>query len=95
MRVFISKVCQKIFSRLGTPKIDDFGPFRESMVEISAKWEKERFLRPRFFRKIEEMGGYFWGCALKIFSQVWTNVETFQKKNGRDRLQTRGVTGPS
>ena len=26
------------------------------------------------------MGGYFWGCAPKIFSQVWTNVETFQKK---------------
>ena len=26
------------------------------------------------------MGGYFWECALKFFSQLWTNVESFQKK---------------
>ena len=81
MRVFRSKVCQNNFSRSGTPKIDDFGPFQESMVEISVKCEKTCFLRPRFFRKIEEMGGYFWGCALKFFSQLWTNVESFQKKS--------------
>ncbi len=80
VRVVRSNVCKNNFSRSGTPKIDDFGPFQESMVEISVKWEKTCFWRPRFFRKIEEMGGYFWGCALKCFSQLWTNVESFQKK---------------
>ena len=62
VRVFRSKVCENNFSRSGAPKIDDFGPFQESMVEISVKCEKTCFLRPRFFRKIEEMGGYFWGA---------------------------------
>ena len=80
VRAFRSKVCQNNFSMSGTPKIDDFGPFQESMVEISVKWEKTCFLRPRFFRKIEEMGGCFWGCALKFFSQLCTNVESFKKK---------------
>ena len=56
MRVFISNVqFVKKISRLETSNIDDFGPFQESMVEISAKKEKELFLRSRFFRKIEEI----------------------------------------
>ena len=49
--VFISKVCQKTFSRLGTQKIGDSGPFHKSMVEISVKWEKRVFRDLDFFEK--------------------------------------------
>ena len=59
VRAFTSKVCQNNFSRPGAHKIDEFGLFQESMIEISVKWEKACFLRPRFFQKIEEMGVYF------------------------------------
>ena len=92
---FFIESLSKNISRSGTPKIDDFGPFFKSMVEIYVKWEKACFLRPRFFRKIEEMGGFFGGCAPKTVPQVCTNVESFQRKNGRDQPQTRGVTGPN
>ena len=79
---FLSKVCQKKFSRSGTPKIDDFVAFfQKSMSEISANWEKTCFSCCRFFRKIEEIGVYFGGCALIIFSQKFINMAGFMCKN--------------
>ena len=38
------------------------------------------FFETSIFSKIEEMGGTFWRCALKCFSQLWTNVGSVQKK---------------
>ena len=77
---FIESLSKKNFE-VGDPKNRRFWAFfQKSMSEISANWEKTCFSCCRFFRKIEEMGGYFWGCALKSFFQLCTNVESFQKK---------------
>ena len=35
------------------------------------------------------MEGYFWGCALKIFSEKLTNVTEFRCEKKRDWGQTR------
>ena len=35
------------------------------------------------------MGGYFWGCALKFFSQKRINVAEFRCEKKRDWGQTR------
>ena len=78
---FIESLSKKIF-RVGDPKNRRFwGFFQKSMSEISANWEKTCFLCCRFFRKVEEMGGYFGGCALKFFPQNCTNIARFVCKN--------------
>ena len=48
-----------------------------------------------FFWKIEEMGGYFWGCALNFFSEICGNVAPFLLKNEGDWWQTHGVISTS
>ena len=64
---FYRKLLKKQFRGQGPP-IDDLGPlFQKSKPEISANSEKPCFLCCRFFWKIEEIGGYFWGCAPKMF----------------------------
>ena len=40
------------------------------------------------------MGGYFWGCALKFFSQKLINIAEFRCEKKRYRGQTRGVIRP-
>ena len=78
---FIESLSKNIFE-VGDPKNRRFWAFfQKSMSEISANWEKTCFLCCRFFRKIEEMGGLFCGCAPKIFSQNCTNIARSVCKN--------------
>ena len=70
----------------GAP-ISDFWPFfRFSILEISANSEKTCFSCCRFFRKIEEMGVYFGGCALTFFHK---NVLTY-RSSGIERMEIGG-----
>ena len=78
---FIESLSKKSF-RVGDPKNRRFWVFfQKSMSEISVSGEKTCFLSCRFFWKIEEMGGYFWGCALIFFSQKLINVARLVRKN--------------
>ena len=92
LNFFIEILWKKIFG-VGDPKNRRFwGFFQKSIPEISASWEKTCFLCCRFFWKIEEMEGYFGGCAPNFFLQKLSNIARFQFKNERDRRRTRGVT---
>ena len=85
---FIESLSKKNFA-VGDPKNRRFWAFfQKSMSEISAKWEKTCFSCCRFFRKIEEMGVYFGGCALMFFSQKLINIARFLCKNQGDRART-------
>ena len=78
---FIESLSKNNFEVRG-PKYRRFWAyFQKLMSEISTSSEKVCFLRPRFFRKIEEMGSYFWGCAPNYFLQKLMNVAHFVCKN--------------
>ena len=78
---FIESLSKKIFE-VGDPKNRRFWAFfQKSMSEISANSEKTCFSCCRFFRKIEEMGVYFGGCALIFFSQKLINIAGFVCEN--------------
>ena len=71
-KMFFHKILIKILRVTGNfgrgPLIDDLEPlFQKSKPEISANWEKTCFFCCWFFWKIEEIGGYYWGCAPKLF----------------------------
>ena len=84
---FYRKFVKKVFE-VGGPKNRLFWAyFQKLMSEISTGLEKVCFLRPRFYRKIEEMGSYFLGCAPNYFLQKLMNVAHFLCK-------TRKVVGP-
>ena len=86
---FIESLSKNIFE-VGGPKNRRFWAYFQKLVsEISTSSEKVCFLILRFFRKIEEMGGYFWGCALKFVSEKLINVAEFRCEKKRDRGQTR------
>ena len=54
---FLSKVCQKQFSRSGTPKIDDFGPFFKNRCPKFLPTGKKRvFHVADFFEKSRKLG---------------------------------------
>ena len=79
---FFIESLSKIIFEVGDPKNRRFWAFFQKwMFEIPANWEKTCFLCCRFFRKIEEMGVYFGGCALIFFSQKLTNIARFVCKN--------------
>ena len=94
-RSFFIESCQKSFSRSGTQKIDNFGPFFENRSSKFLPSGKKRVFETLFFSKNRGKGGYFWWSAPKMFLQNWTNIARFQFKNERDRRRTRGVIRPS
>ena len=65
--VFLSKVCQKIFSRSGTPKIDDFGPFFKNGCPKYLLGGKNVFFVLPIFSKNRGNGGLFLGVRPKMF----------------------------
>ena len=89
---FIIESLSKTIFEVGDPKNRRFWAFfQKSMSEFSANSENTCFSCCRFFRKIEEMGVYFGGCAPKFFSQTLVNIARFVFKNQGDRRGTRKV----
>ena len=78
---FIESLSKTNFE-VGGPKNRRFWAyFQKWMSEISTSSEKTCFLCCRFFRKIEKMERYFWGCAPKFFLQKLMNVAHFVCEN--------------
>ena len=65
---FLSKVCQKKFSRSGTSKIDDFGPFFKIDVRNFCQMGKNVFFETSFvYLKSRGNGGAIFGGAPQNF----------------------------
>ena len=88
-RSFLSKVCQKKFSRSGTPKIDDFGPFFKNRCPKFLPTRKKRVFRVAdFFEKSRK-----WRFILRVrpnfFSPKLINIAGLACKNYDGRARTR------
>ena len=68
---FHRKFVQKIFRDWGSQKSMILGLSSKIDVQNFCQLGKACFSRPRFFRNIEEMGGYFWGCPEIIFIKTY------------------------
>ena len=89
---FYQKDVKKFFRGRGPQKSTILGLFSKIDVRNFCQQiysEKKCFSCCRFFRKIEEMGVYFGGCALIFFSQKLINIAAFVCKNYDDRARTR------
>ena len=68
---FLSKLCEKKFSRSGTPKIDDFGPFFKNRCPIFLPTGKKRVFRVAdFFEKSRKWGVIFGGAPQNLFHKI-------------------------
>ena len=74
------KFVRIIFRGRGPSKSTILGLFRNRWSKFLSSGKKCVFWDLDFFKKSRKWGVIFWECALTFFSQLWTNVESFQKK---------------
>ena len=69
---FLSKVCQKYFSRSETPKIDDFGPFfKNRSLKYLPSGKKRVFGDLVFFEKSRKWGIIFEVAPQNLFTNLY------------------------
>ena len=77
---FYRKFVKKNFCGRGPQKSTILGLFSKINVRNFCQLGKTYFLRPRFFWKVEDMGGYFWGCAPNCFFMKTCEPTWFPEK---------------
>ena len=91
VREFLYRKFDKKVFEVGDPKNQRFWAISEIGGRNFCQMGRV-FLRPQFFRKIEEMKVTFGGAPQKFCSKLgWWRKPS--EKSGSDRRRTRGVTG--
>ena len=86
---FYRKFVKNNFRGRGPQKSTILSLFSKIDVRNFCQGEKNVFFVLPIFSKNRGNGGYFWGCALKFFSEKLTNVAEFRCEKKRGRGQTR------